>query len=503
MGRVTGASGIVMKPDGSTLAPVGIGGAVRGAGVLARVLAVSIVGRFPSRAGAASHAPIVASARQISAGYAHLDAVGGLSWASSLHTASIFMTARVAWGARVPSARRASLRVGRVLGSPMGSGSRHVRPLPALAACVALAVAAAAAAAQSPAYPTIEIASPLPPAPRMPPPDDRPQSQEAWYARDEGVSLSEARRRMGLQRDYGQKAGDLEQRLLVAERGNYAGLWIEHRPAWRVVVAFKRAPDATLRRHTADPVFVARRLRSSRVELDAARARGDRQIGALGWSAWSSTDVQDNIVKFGLGVEPELFDAAVRAGKLDTSGPVRFDVPRRFAQPAVAPEAARFVRLFPQRPGRTLTEIQPLIQATLVLRDGCLLLDGEGQDAFGHFAPEVGLALDAAGMPTFVNRRDGKPIARVGEQLAMTGVTGQPVTDPAITGPINRACGPGPVVSIGSFEPMAGFRVRAHMIDERATRDRVGREEAFRRLNAEWAAEDRKYETRRAAANRR
>lgn len=54
------------------------------------------------------------------------------------------------------------------------------------------------------------------------------------YARSQGVSMEEAIRRLQLQEVIGRLNATLSQ----AERGSFAGLWIEHSPEYRVVVRF-------------------------------------------------------------------------------------------------------------------------------------------------------------------------------------------------------------------------------------------------------------------------
>src|SRR5687767_5119247 len=52
------------------------------------------------------------------------------------------------------------------------------------------------------------------------------------YAADYGVSIEEAQRRLDAQ----QHQGDVIERLRNTTRGRLAGLWIEHKPEFRLVV---------------------------------------------------------------------------------------------------------------------------------------------------------------------------------------------------------------------------------------------------------------------------
>jgi hypothetical protein len=88
--------------------------------------------------------------------------------------------------------------------------------------------------------------------------EDRPASPGRsrslqHYAETFGVTVEEAERRQ----QYRWAVVDLDRRLKAAEPGTYAGLAKEHRPAYRIVVRFTKDAEATLRRYTSDPLFVA------------------------------------------------------------------------------------------------------------------------------------------------------------------------------------------------------------------------------------------------------
>lgn len=87
------------------------------------------------------------------------------------------------------------------------------------------------------------------------------------YAADYGVTLGEAQRRLGLQ----DLAGQLDATLQVAQPGTFAGLWIEHRPAFRVVVSF--TATSTLSQYvTGGPLASVSEARQAAVPLAQLRA---------------------------------------------------------------------------------------------------------------------------------------------------------------------------------------------------------------------------------------
>ncbi len=63
------------------------------------------------------------------------------------------------------------------------------------------------------------------------------------YAKDQDVPLEEAVRRLQLQESVGKLGAELE----ANERDTFAGLWIEHEPEYRVVAAFTRDGEETIR----------------------------------------------------------------------------------------------------------------------------------------------------------------------------------------------------------------------------------------------------------------
>jgi Trypsin len=91
---------------------------------------------------------------------------------------------------------------------------------------------------------------------------------EVTYAELVGVSLSEARRRIGLQIE----AGVLELALSAAYPNTFGGLWVEHSPAFRVVIYLTAGDAATVLKFAspelADTMEV-RRVARSREQLQS------------------------------------------------------------------------------------------------------------------------------------------------------------------------------------------------------------------------------------------
>jgi hypothetical protein len=375
-----------------------------------------------------------------------------------------------------------------------------------------LAAAPAALLAQPDpgSYPTIETAPPADYGVAPPAPDDRPRSQAGWYARTYGVSEQEAQRRMRLQHEVGARIRPIEQRLEAEQADNFADVWIEHVPEWRVVFAFARDPEETLRRYTGDPLFVARKVEYSLAELRRGADDAFAQLLRLGIPAEGGVHSMENRVRIGVGIEQSEVDRLIAAGRLRVPPSVRIVGADALDPPEPVTEAARrFVRIMPLARHRTGAETSELNVGTIVLRDGCFRLDRAGDDdPFALFGAETGVSLDAAGALTLYQRgaggEGGGDPARVGERMVLGGGAGREITDPGELAPIHAACGPGKVVSVGNPRSYSAFRRRysAWRVDELARRLGIGRDEAWRRLTTCWRIEDEAWEQVRRGAPR-
>jgi hypothetical protein len=363
---------------------------------------------------------------------------------------------------------------------------------------ILLALTSAAVAQPNPgSYPTIETAPPAGFGTAPPDPDRRPSGEASWYAQAHGVSEAEAQRRMRLQHEVSEEIGRIGPRLEAEQRDNYADIWIEHSPEWRVVVGFVRDPEATLRRYTSSPLFVARQVRHSLAELRAGQEEAFAQLRRLGVPAEGGTYVSDNEVRISAAVDSAAVAALLASGRLRVRPFVRVTGADALdpAEP-VAEAARRFVRILPQARHRTGSETAELNIGTIVLRDGCFRLDGPGEDdPFAFFGAETGVRLDEAGALILYQRGaggyGGDP-ARVGERMVLGGGAGREIDDAEVTAAVRAACGAGRVVYVGNPRSYSAFRRRysAWRVDSIAQRQRTSRDEAWRRLTACWARED-------------
>ncbi len=161
-----------------------------------------------------------------------------------------------------------------------------------------------------------------PPRPRhapAPPPARRPprrlqrtgSTPTREYANTFGVDLEEAKRRLRLQ----EPIGKLGAALAAGERDTFAGLWVEHRPAYRIVVQFTRDGERTIRPYIAGgPLADLVEVRAARwtlAELEAALAETGRLVRTVAVPATVRLNLQENRVEVHV-IDRARFDTALR-----------------------------------------------------------------------------------------------------------------------------------------------------------------------------------------------
>lgn len=261
-------------------------------------------------------------------------------------------------------------------------------------------------------------------------------SENAWYARAYCVSVEEAERRMEIQNRGAigprtepgppppppapdDSIGLLAQTLHEKEGDTFAGLWIQHRPTYGVMVAFTRNAASTLAKYTSDPLYVpVDRLGPSLTELRAAQERLMRDLQALdvNWFGMGGNEATGKIeVTLGQSADP-IRQAAAR-GEIELPDFVVFEEPDPFpiAAPPVPPGDAR-VKGFPQFAyrtdgmARTLVGV-PDVPARLELRDGCLWLAPEGEaPRIAVWEQSMALELSDSGKVAVMNRFSGAKV---------------------------------------------------------------------------------------------
>lgn len=136
------------------------------------------------------------------------------------------------------------------------------------------------------------------------------------YAKNQGVSVEEALYRFHMQ----DVAGELDAKLTESEAETFAGLWIEHPPAFKIVVLFTQDGEKTIGSYLTEELINAVEVRSaemSLVELENAQKEFVSSIWDMKIPVESEINVYENNVKiFVAEADRTHLDDIVQAGLL-------------------------------------------------------------------------------------------------------------------------------------------------------------------------------------------
>ena len=278
-------------------------------------------------------------------------------------------------------------------------------------------------------------------------------------------------------------------RLKKGEMGNFGG--IEWR--WRDgpengglgqltgVAYFLRAPEQSLRRYTSDPLLTAAQGDLSRVDQDAV---------TRGWAEQIGRDIASE--GFGNMRTPELSIAIPRsefeALRIRNGWDIPANLTLRFSEwaepdlPAVAPDVAGDIRSFPISDRIAGPTPDLATYDAIVLRDGCLFIDEEGDDdPLAMFPMGVGIYRDAEGHMAFRSRHSQhqRRLSRIGTRMQLGYRAG--MSDPP-AGLID-ACGNHRVVLVKSLDQAAGYGGQWSDVKQYADEKGLSDAEAMRQAN--------------------
>ncbi|MEA3345575.1 MAG: hypothetical protein U9Q78_04935 [Chloroflexota bacterium] len=240
-------------------------------------------------------------------------------------------------------------------------------------------------------------------------------------AEELGIPVDEAIRRLKLQDPIGTMGAELERQ----EADTFAGLWIQHEPEYRIVVAFTRNGEETIQPYIentslADLVEV-RNAEATYEELKAAQQEAHRLLDESGLSLASGIDIKENRVDLYV-TDRSLFDTTLREANVRLPDyvevitiyePLGDDIPF-----AVTPNPTIH---FPQLRTRSATFMTALLVGKLIVKDGCLRVSVSERDR-GHliiWQPDYFLNSNE-GVVEILDR-NGEAVARVGEEIRIGG----------------------------------------------------------------------------------
>jgi hypothetical protein len=261
----------------------------------------------------------------------------------------------------------------------------------------------------------------------------------------------------------------LDARLRREQPDNYVSVYYDNEGEPRAVFQFLRDGTATLARYSSDPRFVARNVRFSEAQLQAA---GDFMWRTFGEDrVIASTGIGRNEVAVNVSVTEAEFRALVARKRVTLPEAVELHFlarqPAAVLNPALPPQVASLIRIFPRddRPVGMLHDIYS--QAKVELHDGCFRIGGD-DGALVLFPLGTRLFIDGENYLAFGDESPGH--GRVGETLIFPGSIAE-VTAPELVGPIHAACGPGRVLKVNGTASAAAHRTQQAVVaNEQAVR---------------------------------
>jgi hypothetical protein len=141
------------------------------------------------------------------------------------------------------------------------------------------------------------------------------------FAEHQGITLEEALRRL----EHQQTIGDIQPLLEADLPDTYGGMWIEHQPNYRIIIAIGEGDEATIQAYIegkpwAEFVEVLQ-VKYSLKELMDAQAAANASAKEINIAVSTATDVKQNRVEIYVG-NPDLFRADLAAAGIELLEPV-------------------------------------------------------------------------------------------------------------------------------------------------------------------------------------
>lgn len=285
--------------------------------------------------------------------------------------------------------------------------------------------------------------------------DEALRQDAQQYAAEMGITLEEALARLSIQSET--PISILENQLQTQEAETFAGLWLQHQPEYRVVIAFTRDGAETIRRYVAEdselfPLIELRPAQYSYAQLEADRQAAARILGQIQQMAVVSILVMDNHVALDV-TDLAAFEAALTAANLTLPKSV---VVNAVYEPvgenppfAITPAPEVFM---PQLKQRDVVSMTALLIGDLVVEEDCLRIRDiyTGESRLVIWQADYFLT-DNDGVLTILDET-GAVVAQVGERVFLGGGEQPTLNEAELRQPLPDSCG-GPYWRMGNFLP--------------------------------------------------
>ena len=273
------------------------------------------------------------------------------------------------------------------------------------------------------------------------------------YADDYGIDLEEVMIRLNTQ----EAIGALNARLVSEERETFAGLWLEHQPSYRLVVAFTRDGEATLAPYiqgsSLEDIVEVRTADVTHEELRAIQSETSRLLEPLSMPVASGINIQENLVELYV-TDLAAFDAGIQAHNIQLPQhlnivtiyePLGDDLPFE-----VVPDDSIY---FPQLKSRSTSFMEALLIGRLVVENGCLQAFQEESNQSYTIVWQTDYFLHNNDGSIEMLDRDGKVVAWVGEMIYLGGGHVGSIKSDQLQAPIPERCSGLPLWLMGEFVP--------------------------------------------------
>jgi hypothetical protein len=283
---------------------------------------------------------------------------------------------------------------------------------------------------------------------------DDPLAQDAYtYAQEQGIGLEEAMGRMQNQ----DSIGLLQEQLINNESDTFAGLWIQHEPSYRLVVAFTREGEATLASYIAgtslEEIVEIRPADVTYKELQTIQVQVSRLLEPLVIPVSSGINIQENIVDVYV-TDMAAFEAGLQAHGIQLPPHVNITTlyePLGNNLPfEVNPDDTIY---FPQLKARSPSFMEALLIGRLEVENGCLLAYQAESNQPITIIWQTDYFLHNNDGSIEMLDREGKVVARVGEMIYLGGGQVGSINPDQLQAPIPDHCAPSSIWLMGEFLP--------------------------------------------------
>ncbi len=271
-------------------------------------------------------------------------------------------------------------------------------------------------------------------------------------ATEMGIPVDDVLRRVQLQEQIAPLHAALEQR----EAPTFAGLWVQHQPEFRVVVAFTQNGPETLHPYVVNTplqdVIEVRSATATYSELKEAQQKTQHLLQKAGLSVTSAINLQANQVELSV-TDRTLFDTTLQKANLQLPDHVAVvTVYEPLHSPLPFPITPEPTITFPQLKIRSTIFMTALAVGELFIQEGCLRLGQRGSrdSLLVLWQPDYFLN-NRNGMIEILDR-EGAVVARVGDEIRMGGGEVPPTAglEQQLREPIPTPCH-GPYWVMGEF----------------------------------------------------